>query len=168
MTIKDYQYIMSLDKTDELLWEKQVIDYLKVDTKKSIDDVLLEVRKKLAITPKSINKHYFWFKNNLWYIEKNLIELSYEQFARLDNLISEDDNINNLHKLLSIYVRPWNCKFSLKTQDKVYEKLLDLDINFAQGLLVFFFANAQRYMKYINIHYLNQMKNPLPLLTQNK
>ena len=157
MRIRDYQFINLLDLTG-LTYEEDIINYFNIDKSLTITEINEEVRKITTISTKKLKGSYFWFNKKIWRIEKDMINLSYEQFARLDRLIAEGDNTANLHKLLSIYVRPLFKKYSIKTQEKIYDQLLDLDMSITQSILNLFFSLASKYTQNIVIHYLNQQK----------
>lgn len=165
MTIRDYQFINSLDITG-LTYEEDIINYFKIDKSLTIDEIKNKIKQITSIKDKKI-KNYFFFKGKLWKVEKNMIELSYEQFKSLEILIAEGDNIKNLHKLLAIYVRPVFRKYNIKTQDKIYNQLLDLDMSVANGLATLFFSLVMKHTSYITISYLNQRKR-LEASTINK
>jgi len=162
MNIKTYQQIASID-TGSTTYDEQIITILGIDKNQTIDKISAEITKLTQITPYTIKRNSFRLNGKRYKIEKDFIELTYEQFTRLDSLIAEEDNIGNLHKLLSIYVRPtdWFGRikpFNLKTQEKIYNELLDMNMDFAQGLMLLFFSNATRCINNINISYLNQIK----------
>jgi hypothetical protein len=143
-------------------YEEQLVDYFKLDRTKKWSESLEELEKLITITPVEIKKSKIKINNKIYKIEKDLLDSSFEQFVRLDNLIAENDNVNNLHKLLAIYLRPVKWfqieKYNLKTQDIIAEELLQMDMNIAQGLLLFFSQYANKYMDNINISYLNRMR----------
>lgn len=168
MTIKDYIFITKSGRT-----EKEILNYFKIDQSQTIQKVSTDLKIKMVIPPVSSVKRYTRIGNTIFKIEKNLSELSYEQFNRLETLLAEDDNVSNLHKLLSIYVRPINWyggiqKYNFNKQEKIYDKLLNMDIGVANSILQFFFLNAVSYMKNINISYLNQKKRMEMEYIQNK
>ena len=157
MKIFEYQYIHSLDSgaTD---YEFKIIEYLKIDQSQSWDKVKKDIEDHLKINPREIRHKYLKIGRRIFKIQKEFLQSSFEQFVRLDMLLAEEDNVKNLHKLLAIYVRPLFSKFNLKTQDKIENYLLNLDMSIAQGLIVFFSLNATKSLRNINISYLNQMK----------
>lgn len=168
MTIKDFQYINKSGVT-----EKEILDYLKIDQSQTIQKVSADLKIKINIPTVSQVNRYTRIGNTIFKIEKDLSQLSYEQFNRLETLLAEEDNVSNLHKLLSIYVRPINWyggiqKYNFNKQEKIYDKLLNMDIGIANSILQFFFLNAVSYMKNINISYLNQRKRVEKEFIQNK
>ena len=168
MTIKDYIFI-----TQSGITEKELLDYFKIDQSQTIDKVSADLKIKIKIPVVSQVKRYIRIGNTIYKIDKNIAQLSYEQFNRLETLLAEGDNVSNLHKLLSIYVRPINWyggiqKYNFNKQEKIYDKLLNMDIGVANSIIQFFFLNAVNYMKNINISYLNQMKKMEMEYTQNK
>lgn len=164
MNIRQYQYISTLNTGDTAKYEEEIIDYFKIDKTLTPEKVQVELEKKLEVKAKDIKKNYKFLLNKKWYkLENDFLESSYEQFVRLDILLAENKNINNLHKLLAIYCRPVNWygkikKYNLRDQDKIAEELLNLDMGIAQSIMVFFYLNAMKCLKYTKIHYLNEMK----------
>lgn len=166
MTIKEYQYIETLNTGET--YERELISYFNINTNQSVDKVNIELKNKLLSQPKILKRNWFWFKGKIWIIEKDMINLSYEQFSRLDIILAENKNIENLHKLLSIYVRPLFRKYNIKTQEKIYNQLLDLDMGITQSIINLFFSLAQKSLNNITISYLNQMKKLSNQSIENK
>jgi len=162
MTIKDFQFISNLDTGST--YENELINHFKIDKTKSVDNVSKDLEVAVKVVPRVFKGNSMWLNKKKYIIEKDFLNCSYEQFTRLDSLLAENDNINNLHKLLSIYVRPYSWwrlgieKFYLKKQDIISNELLKMDMNDAQGIILFFFANANLCLRNINIRYLNLEK----------
>lgn len=169
MKIYQYQQINNLDK-DDPMWDYEVCKILKIDTNKPITDVRRDIVKEMDRVGKSKDiKNMMKIGNRLWISEVDFLDASFEQFVELDRLLAEEDNINNLHKLLSIYFRPAVFsikklkyvpkKFSLEEQEKLYTILKnEMEIDDAQSLMLFFYQLIIKHMRYINIYYLNEMK----------
>ncbi len=158
MTIRDYQLITNTGTTEE-----QIITHFKIDKSKSIDYVQNKLKEFVTIDTKVYVKRYIRLNGKLYKIEKNLQKLSYEQFSRLEMILAENNNVENLHKLLAIYIRPVNIffrirKYDMQEQEKIANELLNLDMSIAQSIINFFFLYGMNYMKNINISYLNLMK----------
>lgn len=162
MILKDFQYINTLD-SGSTTYEQSLIEYFKIETNQSIDKVRIDLQKCITIKPFDLKKNSFKLKGKRYFIEKDFLSCTYEQFSRLDMLLAEGNNIENLHKFLSIYVLPYKyyffkTKYNIKSQDKIYGALLELDMNMAQSILLFFYQNVLKSLNNINIHYLNQVK----------
>lgn len=163
MNIKLYQKIAGVD-TGSTTYDEQIADILEVDKSKPIQQVKAVIENKLHIVYKDLTKNTKIVVNGRRYkYEKDLLEVSLEQFSRLESILAEQDNINNLHRLLAIYVRPVNMfnkirPFDVNTQDKIADELLNMNMSDAQALMIFFFNNALLSMKNMSIYYLNQRK----------
>lgn len=163
MKVKDYIYMAGLN-TGSTTYEKDLVEYFKVDQSQTLEGVKEDLVKCMQINPKEIKGTHFWLNGKLYIIEKSILSGTYEQFSRLDVLLAEDNPEKDLNKLLAIYVRPFNWlrlrpkKFSLHTQEQIYTDLLELDMNVAQGLTLFFYSVVMKFSKNTSILYLNQMK----------
>lgn len=162
MILKDFQYLNTLD-SGSTTYEQNLITYFKIDTNQSITKVQSDLQKCLEIKPYEIKKNYIKLKGKRYFIEKNFLDCSYEQFSRLEMILSENKNVENIHKLLSIFIRPYKyfifkSKYNIKEQDDIYNALLELDMDMAQSILLFFYQNVLKSLNNINIHYLNQVK----------
>lgn len=163
MNIKTYQEIQLLDATKS--------DYVSdVGTKLNIDSSLPykeaydEIIRLLDVKPKEIIQKKYLIGNKIYFYEKDLLSCSFEQFSRLDMLLSLDKNTENMHKLLAIYFRPANLfknkisKFNLDNQDEISEHIQNnMDIEDAASLILFFYQLVSKYMNYINSHYSQMM-----------
>ena len=172
MTIKDFKYISKLD-SGSTTYETDLINYFKIDTDQTLEQVSEDLQKAMKIENKEIKRVHFFFKKKLWKICIPLSEETFDQWTRLESIISEENNAENLNRLLAIYLRPvkWYGKvkkFNLSNQEKIEEDLLDLDMDLAQSIMVFFSMVAYRYMMHIKIYFLNQAKIQMMESTQNK
>lgn len=161
MTIRDFQYISTLD-SGSTTYEDDLITYFKIDTTKTIEEVAEELKKALFIAPRKVGRNVR-FNDKIWKVQKVFLDESFAQWKRLEMLLAGENYEKNLHRLIAIYFRPRNKfgivkKFDLKTQEKIEEELLDLDMGIAQGLMATFFLSVTKRMRNINIFYLNQMK----------
>lgn len=160
MTIKQYQYIQSISGATD--YEIQLLDYFKIDKSLPYQEAIEKLNKILTITPTAV-KSKIKVNGKCFKVEQDFMEGSVEQFTRLDNLLAEENNTMNLHKLLAIYIRPYKWfrieKYNPTKQEAIANQLLEMDMEVAQGLLLFFSLLAAKYMKNINIHYLNKMKD---------
>jgi len=171
MNVKQFQEISQIKSG--ATYEEELISYFKIDKNQTLDKVSKDLESALQITPLSRLMNYIKVGTKFYTYEKDLLECTYEQFSRLDMILSEENNIMNLNKLLAIYFRPVNLfgrikKFNLKTQDFIAEDLLKLDMNIAQTLILFFYQDANKSLDYIKIHYLNQMKMNIMEPIKNK
>lgn len=144
-------------------FEDKLIEYFKIDTHQPIDKVREDLEKITTIKEDVECKYNQWFNKKRWHLQLPFLDATYDQWSRLESLLAEEDNINNLHKLLAIYFRPkkfylFRTKFNMKSQDKIEQELLDYDIDKAKQMLLFFSHNATRYLRNMNISYLNMMK----------
>jgi hypothetical protein len=168
MKLKDYQAI-NLIPTGAT-YEFDLAKYFKIDTNKSIYKVRDEIKEKITVPDWKFSEEID-FNGKKWKVENDLLSSTFEQWIRLETLIAEDDNIKNLHKLLAIYLRPviknkWYKKpaiepFILDKQDDYAEELLELPVEIASSLVLFFYQNVPKYLNAIKIHYLNEMNNHL-------
>ena len=171
MLIRDYQYISKLDTGKT--YEDEMIKYFKIPTNRPLEEVRKDLEKKTEIKEKKTLKKWWWFKGKIWTLHYPFTEETYDQWNRLETLLAEENNIQNLHKLLAIYFRPkrfffFNKKFSMKDQDKIENDLLDFDMDWAQTIALFFSLSATKYMRNMNIYYLNQMKQKSVASTNHK
>lgn len=164
MTIKDYQYLNKLD-TGSTTYEYDICKYFNIDTTKSLEEVKLIINKINNIEEYKL-EDYITFNNRRWYIEKDILDSTFEQWIRLETIISVGDNLKNLHKLLAIYLRPtkrnWYGKliiepFNMDTQDDLANELLDLDISKAQSIILFFYQLVPQFFNHMKIVFLNRL-----------
>lgn len=157
MNIRQWQQINLIPTGNT--YEYEMSKLFNLDINRSIEDVRKDINKIIEIKEYKL-KNKVIFHNKTWKWETDLIESTFEQWIRLDQLLAEEDNIKNLHKLLAIYFRPcWKGKihkYNLNEQDKVSEELLDLDVNIATALMVFFYHLVALSMNFIKIPFLKQ------------
>lgn len=162
MLVKDFRYISTLD-TGSTTYETDLINYFKIDTNQTLEKCGMDLKNKMDIVPVSKVRKYYWFKKKLWKLCTPLMDETYDQWARMEVILAEGDNIRNLNRLLAIYFRPvrWYGKvkpFSLKTQEKIEEDILELDMNLANGFMLFFSVRGFKFLNNIKAFYLNQRK----------
>ena len=167
MTIKQYQDILILNSgaTD---YEVQICSILDIPLNKKIEEIKFEIEKALKVNTTEFKKKLK--VNGKWYMaEEDMLECTYEQFVELDRILAEGDNIQNLHRLISIYFRPrkfsfkkWKYmveRFDIKHQEKISKDIQEhMNMEEANGLILFFYQCATESLKNMNIFYLNQMK----------
>jgi hypothetical protein len=163
MNISDFKYITTLDSGNTTQYEKQLIEYFKIDTNQTIEQVGKELEKHMKVEPILITKKYYKFNNKLWKVCIPLLDETFDQWSRMETLLAEGDNIRNMNKLLAIYFRPVNIllkqkPFKLKYQEKIEEEILNMDMNLANGLMLFFSIRGLKYMNNIKAFSLNQLK----------
>jgi hypothetical protein len=127
MKIFQYQYVCSLD-SGSTTFDSDLINYFKINVRKTIEKVRLDVQKKIELHGFDIKRKWFFFNWKLWKLNLPIHEQTFDQWTRMEIVINEGDNTKNLHRLLSIYLRPWNKKFNLKNQDKIETELLNFDM----------------------------------------
>lgn len=167
MTIQQYQNIVLLD-SGSTTYEADICKILNINMNRNIKDVKVDIEKQMKLLTTEFKKKLK--VNGKWYMaEEDILECSYEQFVELDRILAEEDNINNLHRLLAIYFRPrkfnfrrmkWQpTPFDMKNQEQIAKELQSyIGIAEANGLVVFFYQTASKSLKYINISFLNQQK----------
>lgn len=165
MTLREYQMYSRID-SGATNYEELVIEHFKLDKNQKISEIKEQLRDILTIKPIEIKEKNKIIKINgkRFVIEKDLLDCTYEQFARMDSLMQEPNHIDVLHKLIAIYCRPFNFKrfniekWDINKQDEIAEQFLDVDMNTIHGLIFFFYQCAIKCMLNMNIYYLNQMK----------
>jgi len=172
MKLKHYQYLHTLD-SGSTLYEEYLCTSLNINMNQSMEKVRDEIYKKMEIKAKEWTGKWIIVNGKIFGVEQDFLQSKYEQFVRLDQILAEGDNVKNLHRLLAIYVRPkkWLWKkfrygieeYNLNKQDKIANELLDLDMNEANGLILFFYLNVKKCSRNINIYYLNQRKKKINL-----
>ena len=173
MIVSQFKYVSNLN-TGSTSYELDLIKYFKIDTNKTIDEVGEDLKKVMEIVPITKFKKYYWFKKKLWKVCFPFQDESFDQWSRLETILAENNNLQNINRLLALYFRSvkWYGrvkKFSLNTQEPIEEDLLELDMNVANGLLLFFSIVAFKYMNNIRAFYLNAIKtNQMEQFTNNK
>lgn len=173
MKIRDWQYIATLETG--ATYETKIIDYFKIDTSQTAEEIQEEITLCLSYNEDYQLKRYFNLHGKVWVFERELLDCTFEQWIRLETLTSEEKNLENLHRILAIYCRPTKRKlfkrkiepFDLEKQDKIAEELLDLPMEIANALVLFFWNLVPRYTNYIKIPFLTQL-NQQHLHTRKK
>lgn len=160
MTIKEYQEISLLD-SGSTTYEKDLANIFSIDLDENINEVRGDILKSLQFKEYTLGKR-IWFNGRYWKWEKDLLDQTFSQWVRLDQMLSLGDNIKNLHKLIAIYFRPCNYfgkirKYNEREQEELSEQLLESDYVKAQSLMVFFYLNVKQSMNYIKIPFLNRL-----------
>lgn len=169
MTLEQYIYLNKIPTGSTIAYyNTQVLEYFNVDySSLSVKEVYTKVKELTDIKVSDIKKDKIKINGKWFKIQKSITKSTFGQFIELESyLLDKDYLINNLHEVLSIYVRPrkWNWKkfrydiekwdSDKKEQNSKY--LLGMDINDCFGLNVFFYLCEADSMKNIKNHYLNQ------------
>jgi len=162
LTLKEYMYIQSIPTGST--YESELIKYLGIDQTLTYNEIQEEVADRLAISDYTL-KDKFYLHDKWWKYETDFLESTYEQWAKLESLLSDETNRQNLHKILAIYCRPatmkrfsrkfFISKFDLGKQDGIAEELLDLPMSIEKELIRTFFLLAIKSLNYTKIHCLN-------------
>ena len=172
MTIKQYQQINKMD-SGSTMFEAELADIFQIEKDDTIENIRTKLNELMKVNEYKL-KNKVYFNNKVWKWENDFLDQTFEQWIRLEQILAENDNIKNLHKLLAIYFRPCNwfgkmVKYKLSEQEEFSNELLELDMSIGTALMVFFWNVAIESMNYIRIHFLNQMnQNQKEELTQTK
>ena len=176
MVIRQYQQI-NLINTGSTTYELEVAKVLNIKTDRSEADVRADIKRELLIPDYKIGK-YIYFNKKEWLIEKDLLDSTFEQWIQLEILINKQDNINNLHRLLAIYLRPIRKSkilkrkeiepYNLEKQEAIANELLDLPLEIAKTLMIFFYQFVVESLNNMKITYLNKMTEQINLSTKIK
>ena len=142
MTIQEFQYVSNMD-TGSTSYEMNLLTYFNINKSQPISKIRNEIGKRLNVKEKKLKK-WTLFNNGIWRLQNNFLEHSFEQWKRLETILAEDNNINNLHRILGIYFRPINQEFNYNTQDKIENDLLKLDMGLAHNIMNLIFSNRDR------------------------
>ena len=166
MTIKDFQYINSIPTGSTYLLE--VSKYFGLDTNLP-PDVLEEMINNLMIIKEIPLKKYIKVKGKKYTYEKDLKKVGFNQFIILESLIAEEDNVKNLNFLIALFCRPVKRKWFrliISPFDELdYEldcnNLLEMNMEDAQALILFFYHYVEGCSQNMKIHCLNLMKEKI-------
>lgn len=160
MKIKEYQEIMLMD-SGSTTYVSELGKRLNIKGTLSYSDAYGEILKKLDIKPIEKLPRLFFIGKKIYMFDNDLLGATFDQFSLMDQILAEEDNVQNLHKLLALYLRPmswlWRIKkFNINTQEKISLYIRDnLEIEDAFGLMLFFYNYAIVYIKYMSQHFLN-------------
>lgn len=175
MKLKQYIELNKLDKNDSN-YNLKVLDFFNIDySNMKIMDVYKKVKELTDIKPNEIKSNKIKINGKWFIIDKEITKSKYNQFVTLESYMNDEKFfIEHLNEVLSIYVRPrvWSWKklrwigeeFDFKKKKKNDESLLDMDINDAFGLNVFFYLNETSSIKKMKTHYLNAMMKNDPVM----
>jgi len=168
MKVKDYQFLCSLD-SGSTTYEVDLIRYFNIDTTETPENVRKKLLEVIKYEPKPIKETYI-ISGKTYGVEKELLDCQFEQFIQLDKILAEERNVDNLHKLLAIYLRPskkklfWNRiePFDINKQEQIANELLEMNFDEALGAILFFYQNAlNTIMKNIKTSYLNKQSQQM-------
>lgn len=163
MTLKDFIFINNLEGSEREKEEK-IVEYLGLAYDKNSLDDLRNRFSKLYLTNYSTKVkvfRYFNVNKKIWKIERNIRRCPASQFVLFDSYLNQDKEImNNLHLILSIYIRPLKWfrieKWDAEKHEHNANILLEADMKYIYPMISFFFLNVRRYIRNMNIIYLNQ------------
>jgi hypothetical protein len=177
MTLKDYQFLLSIEGlTQEEQYEKQ-INYLGLSYERdSIDKIGKELSKVFSqpvSTDNRIRKYFYIKGSGIWKVANNIRKEKASQFTFFESfLYDKDEVVNNLHNILAIYIRPLKWYGIEKWDPNKHEHnaniLLNADMKYVSPLINFFFLLAKKYMKNTNITSLNHQTREIETMMQNK
>lgn len=178
MNVRDYLEIIQYDSGNTTQYNKQVMDYFKVDySDMSLSEVDKKVSQLTNIVMNENIKDKIKIKGKWYMIEKDLMDAKFTQWLEVDGLLGNADYLNeHLSEAISIYVRPrkWRWfrwvieKWDIKKRDELTEKLKEMDIGEALGLNVFFYQNAQSSIRIMKMFYLQKtMRELKQMMKQN-
>ena len=104
------------------------------------------------------------------------MDSTFEQWYRLEQLLKEEDNLANLHKLLAIYFRPYVKgifkggieKYIDSKQDELANTLLDLPMRTAYTIVMKFYSVVIHNMYNMKIPYLNELNREMNNLLEEE
>ena len=163
MKIKDFQAISAIPTGATYILD--IAKYFGLDVNKPVDDISDEIELLTIIKNRPLEK-YISINGKRYMYEKNLKEASFGAFITLENILSENDNVKNMHRLIGLFCRPakrkWFKWYLTPYNDETYEKnceaILEMDIDDAQSLILFFYHFVEHYSTNMKIFYLNQKK----------
>jgi len=172
MTIRDYIYLNQIQTGDTKAHNFEVLDYFKIDySKMKVKEVYSKVKELTDIKVNDIKKNKIKINGKWFMIERDITKSTFGQFIDLESYLLDNNYlINHLNEVLAIYVRPRKRyrieKWAVEKKEKNAEWLLDMDINDAFGLNVFFCQNAEHSIKNMKRHYLNKKMMELNQMTK--
>jgi len=166
MKLKDYIELNKFDRDDKF-YHKKILDYFGVDSSNmTAKEVIKKSNELIDLKPSTIEDTKIKINGKKYYIE-DILKSSYNQWVMLEEFLkSEEEFITNLHKVLSIYLRPmkWSwlklkyipIKWDNSIKEEIENDILEMDMNDALGLNVFFYQREKEYIKNTRILYLNR------------
>ena len=163
MKVRDYQIIEQIPTGTTYMLK--VAEHFGLDTTLELDVVAEMVSNFTNVKEVKLGK-YIIVKNKKYTWDKNMKKVSMLQFTQLESLIAEEDNVKNLNSLLAIFCRPLKRKwfkkyiqpYTDKDQEIIANDFLDMSMDDAQALLLFFYHYVEDYMLNMKILYLEIIK----------
>lgn len=162
MKVKDFQYINTIPTG--ITYNLEFAKYFNLDLNMTNEEMTSEFEEITKIKKKKLEKYIF--VNGKKYIYNNdLKKCSFAQFIQLETLVNENDNVKNLHRLIALFCRPAKRKwfryviepFDLETQNQIAENILEMEIEDAQELILFFYHLVENYSLNMKLHFLTEM-----------
>ena len=163
MKVIDYQDLNTIPTGTTYILE--VAKYFGLDTNLP-PDVLEEMILNLSRIKEISLPKFIYIKGKRYMYEKDLKKVGFNQFVLLESIIAEEDNVKNMHRLIALFCRPakrkW-LKWMISPFDELeYEidcnNILEMNMEDAQALILFFYQFVDRCSQNMKIHYLNQVK----------
>ena len=170
MNIKDYIYLNQIPSGNTQEHNHSILEYFGVEYNEM---KVLEVYDKVKeLTKITINKDIqgkLKVNGKWYYVDRDITKSTFGQFIELESYLSDDSYlINHFNELLAIFVRPrkWNWwkfrygieKWDPNKKDVISNALLEMDINDAFGLNVFFYQNAANSINNMKVRYLVELE----------
>lgn len=177
MTLKDYQFLLSLEGLPEEEQIEKQMEYLKLDyNKQSIDEIKNKIIKSFSVPLSKYSRirRYFYIKGNgVWKVANDIRKEKGSQFTYFESFLYDKENItNNLHNLMAIYIRPLKWygieKWDVNKHSKNANVLLNTDMKYIYPLIDFFFLNAKKYIMNTNITSLNNQTREIQQMMRDK
>lgn len=179
MKLKDYIELNKIDKDDKNYNEK-VLEHLGFDYKDmTVLQVMSKVKEVTDIKPTTITKNKIKINGKNFIID-DILKSTYNQWVMLEEYLKDEKFfVDNLHKVLSIYVRPakWSWKkfkfipepWDPYRKEEIENMMLEMDIEDAFGINLFFYQREKKYIKNMKMLYLNKkMKKTNQMLKSEK
>lgn len=156
---------ISLDKQYKLCGKESLIDILSIVLDKDVDQVsnltiaqtdyyVNELKWLQNSKPESKMSSVIEIEGKKYYINDNILnDMCLGQFIDFENYLTNKD-FKDYHKIISIFLKPDNIKYSEQNKNNISEKIKELPITEVMGLVDFFFLfiqnirkNIQKYIK---------------------
>ena len=95
MLVKDFIYVSSLN-TGSTTFESDIIKYFKINTNQTLEKVAEDLDKIIKIENKVLKNRYIFFNKKLWKICIPLEYETFDQWARMENILAEGNNNKNI------------------------------------------------------------------------
>lgn len=172
MTLQQYQQLYNLPSgLTNTQYTKEVLNIMNINgnkfTIKQINDIVESIK---VPEIKNLKKHTIKINSKRYGIVKDIMKSTFNEWIQYESIIgistTEEDTIKNLHKILAIYVRPIKRKFFMFNKIQVLDKIdinenenamLQMDIQDALAINVFFYQHVNIFIKRIRKRYLNQL-----------